>query len=99
MALVSLVYNRGGKMGKDKLDKHKDIIMDRRYEMRRIRDAVAEQDLPEIARLLRQMERLWKGTDIEKGMNARREHEAALVELDLLNQAQPGSMPLPVILP
>jgi len=89
VALVSLVYNRGGNTGKDKKDKHGDIIMDRRFEMRRIRDAVAEQDLQEIARLLRQMERLWKGKDIEKGMNARREHEAALVELDMLVKTQP----------
>lgn len=67
-ALVSLVFNRGSGM-----------IGPRRVEMRAIRDAVAAGNLPEIARQLRLMKRLWAGQGLN-GLLTRREAEAALVE-------------------
>ena len=67
-ALVSLVFNRGASMKGD-----------RRIEMRAIRDLVPQKDYPGIASQFRKMKRLWKGTDIEKGMNRRRDAEADLV--------------------
>jgi GH24 family phage-related lysozyme (muramidase) len=67
-ALVSLVFNRGNS-----------LVGERRSEMRAIRDAVARSDHREIARQLRAMVRLWRGTDIERGMTRRRNAEAALV--------------------
>lgn len=74
VALISLVYNRGARMG------DRDKVLEDRREMRNIREAVAEADLARIARELRSMERLWVGTKIEKGMKRRRETEAGLVE-------------------
>lgn len=71
-ALVSLVYNRGASMVDDSPD-------DRRREMRAIRDAVAAQDLQEIANQLRAMKRLWVGKGLD-GLLTRRDAEAALVE-------------------
>lgn len=52
-ALFSLVYNRGASM------KDKDDAIKERLEMRLIKDAVANQDLAEIAQQLRNMCRLW----------------------------------------
>ena len=71
-ALVSLVYNRGASMVDDSPE-------DRRREMRAIRDAVAEDDLQEIADQLRAMKRLWVGRGLD-GLLTRRDAEAALVE-------------------
>jgi len=71
-ALVSLVFNRGNS-----------LVGERRSEMRAIREAVARADYREIARQLRAMVRLWRGTDIERGMSRRRNAEAALVETAL----------------
>ena len=71
-ALVSLVYNRGASMVDDSPE-------DRRREMRAIRDAVAEDDLQEIADQLRAMKRLWVGSGLD-GLLTRRDAEAALVE-------------------
>jgi GH24 family phage-related lysozyme (muramidase) len=68
-ALFSLVYNRGGSM-----------LGDRRREMRVIRVAVTDGDLPAIARQLRLMKRLWIGIGLD-GLIQRREDEARLVEL------------------
>ena len=69
-ALVSLVYNRGGSM-----------TGDNRREMRVIRDeCVPAQDYSCIAAQLRAMIRLWRGTVNEKGLAARREAEARVVE-------------------
>jgi len=67
-ALVSLVFNRGPAMDGD-----------RRKEMRAVRDAVAKKDLPEIARQIRAMKRLWEGQGLD-GLLRRRDAEAALVE-------------------
>lgn len=71
-ALVSLVYNRGASMVDDS-------PLDRRREMRAVRDAVAAGDLQEIADQLRAMKRLWVGKGLD-GLLARRDAEAALVE-------------------
>jgi GH24 family phage-related lysozyme (muramidase) len=71
-ALVSLVYNRGASMVDDSPE-------DRRREMRAIRDAVAADDLQEIANQLRAMKRLWAGKGLD-GLLARRDAEAALIE-------------------
>lgn len=69
-ALVSLVYNRGAAM-----------TGDNRREMRAIRDqCVPAQDYACIAREIRSMKRLWRGTVNEKGLTARRESEALLAE-------------------
>lgn len=67
-ALVSLVFNRGPSM-----------TGERRTEMRWIRTAVAQDDLPGIAKSLRAMKRLWVGKGLD-GLLARREAEAKLVE-------------------
>ena len=69
-ALVSLVYNRGASMTGDS-----------RREMRVLRDdCIPKQDYACIARELRSMCRLWRGTVNEKGLCARREAEALLAE-------------------
>jgi hypothetical protein len=73
VALISLVYNRGGKLGKDTL------VMDNRWEMRQIRRAVRQNDLLEIYYSLGNMVRIWKGTDIERGMKSRRHAEQTLI--------------------
>ena len=67
-ALVSLVFNRGASMAGP-----------RRLEMRAIRDLVPQKDYAGIAQQFRNMKRLWRGTDIEKGMDRRRDAEADLV--------------------
>ena len=67
-ALVSLVFNRGPSMEGD-----------RRREMRDIREAVIDRDLPAIARHIRKMKRLWTGRGLD-GLLARREAEAKMVE-------------------
>lgn len=69
-ALASLTFNRGGSMRGEG-----------RREMRAIRDTC----LPAgnwdcVAAELRSMKRIWKGSDIEGGMNRRREAEAKLAE-------------------
>lgn len=69
-SLVSLVYNRGASMTGDS-----------RREMKNIRDhCVPAADNACIAREIRSMKRLWKGTSIEAGMDGRREAEALLAE-------------------
>ena len=67
-ALTSLVFNRGPSMEGD-----------RRREMRDIREAVVDKDLPAIAKHLRRMKRLWRGKGLD-GLLTRREAEAELVE-------------------
>lgn len=67
-ALTSLVYNRGGSTkGASRL------------EMRTIQqECVPAVDVQCIARQIRAMSRIWKGSAIEKGMTRRREAEAEL---------------------
>jgi len=79
-ALISLVYNRGTSMVDDSPE-------DRRREMRAVRDAVAEQNLREIARQIRLMKRLWEGKGLD-GLLKRRDAEAGLVE-SCINEPQP----------
>jgi GH24 family phage-related lysozyme (muramidase) len=67
-ALVSLVFNRGAGMNGDS-----------RKEMRAVRDAVAEENLQEIADQIRVMKRLWVGKGLD-GLLKRRDAEADLVE-------------------
>ena len=79
-ALTSTVYNRGAAMTGDS-----------RREMRVIRDeCVPAQDYACIARELRSMTRLWKGTVNEAGLSARREDEA-LLALQCLSPAATGA--------
>lgn len=69
-AIVSLVYNRGAAMSGDS-----------RREMRALRDeCIPVQDYACIAREIRSMTRLWRGTVNENGLTARRESEAVLAE-------------------
>ena len=69
-AMISLVYNRGAAMTGDS-----------RREMRVLRnECVPNKDYSCIARELRSMCRLWRGTVNEKGLCARREAEAQLAE-------------------
>lgn len=69
--LVSLVYNRGAAMTGDS-----------RREMRNIRDVCLgpSPNYTCIAQEIRSMSRLWRGTVNERGLTARRESEAILVE-------------------
>lgn len=68
-ALVSLTFNRGN-----------DMIGDRRYEMRMIRDCAARQDYSGMARWNRRSIRVWAGTENYNGMARRRNAEAKLME-------------------
>lgn len=67
-ALISLGFNRGWSMTGDS-----------RKEMRAIRDAVPKGDYVEMARQLRLMPRVWRGTSISNGMSRRRNAEANLI--------------------
>lgn len=73
VALISLVYNRGAKMG------NPEAILDRRWEMRQLRKAVRIRQLDWIYDELYYMQRLWEGTELQKGMKKRREEERALI--------------------
>lgn len=69
-ALVSVVYNRGASMAGPA-----------RTEMRAIRDmCLPGADLQCIAGQIRQMCRLWRGTNLEAGLCGRREDEAGMTE-------------------
>lgn len=71
-AVVDLVYNRGVAMSGDS-----------RREMRALRDTcIPKQDYQCMAREIRSMTRLWRGTVNEAGLTARRESEARLIEED-----------------
>ncbi len=67
-SLISLVFNRGGGM-----------VGDNRKEMRDIRDAVPLKDYQRMANDLRQMKRIWIGTENEKGLGRRRDAESQLM--------------------
>lgn len=69
-AIASVVFNRGSSMRGDG-----------RREMRAIRDnCLPAGNWDCVAAELRSMKRIWKGSDIEGGMNRRREAEAKLAE-------------------
>lgn len=76
-ALVSLVYNRGGSMGKLP---YKDG--DQRAEMRTIRSLMSQKKFSEIPSQIRSMKRLWP-SDKLAGLIARRELEARLFEASI----------------
>lgn len=68
-SILSVVFNRGtSKKGP------------RRVEMRNLTPLIAKRDYLGMAALVRQMERIWIGTDLENGMIRRREAEATLLE-------------------
>ena len=69
-SLVSLTYNRGGA-----------TTGDSRKEIRNIRDThLPAKNWDGVAAEIRAMKRLWRGTVNEKGLSARRESEALLIE-------------------
>lgn len=68
-AIISLGFNRGWSMTGSS-----------RTEMREIRALVPKKDYAGIAKQFRLMVRVWKGTEIERGMTRRRLAEAKLVE-------------------
>lgn len=67
--LLSLIFNRGSS-----------LVGKRRVEMKAIKPLVHQEDYRGIARQIRSMKRLWKGSDIERGMTRRRDAEARLIE-------------------
>jgi GH24 family phage-related lysozyme (muramidase) len=69
-AILSLVYNRGAGMAGNS-----------RRHMRELPALIKAKNYVGIADCLRRMKVIWIGTDIEIGMNHRREAEAKLVEL------------------
>lgn len=68
-AIISLIFNRGNSLAGPK-----------RVEMRKIKELVPKKDYQGIADQIRKMKKIWQGTDIQKGMERRREAEAKLVE-------------------
>lgn len=74
VALISLVYNRGGSLQRDPRDQ-----LDRRREMRDLVALVAMRDYAGMARAIRSMKRLWEGQRLD-GLITRREEEAALCD-------------------
>ena len=72
--LLSLVFNRGGRLRPFKRDSR-----DSRREMRAIRPLVADKDLKGIAEQVRAMKRLWEGKNMS-GLLKRRDKEADIIE-------------------
>ncbi|TKI03714.1 pesticin C-terminus-like muramidase [Martelella alba] len=75
-AILSLIYNRGPSLA---LPKTGDLI-DRRCEMRQIRDDLSQGSINNIPSRLRSMKRLWPN---QPGLINRREGEAKLIENEL----------------
>ncbi|MGY4027519.1 pesticin C-terminus-like muramidase [Aeromonas rivuli] len=75
-AILSLVYNRGPSLARPKPG---DSI-DRRREMREIRDDFSQGNINSIPSRLRSMKRLWAN---QRGLRNRREGEAELIENEL----------------
>lgn len=73
-ALISLVYNRGGRLERDPRDQ-----LDRRREMRDLVALVAMRDYAGMANAIRGMKRLWAGQGVA-GLLRRRDEEAALCD-------------------
>ena len=70
IALVSLVFNRGALIDNS----------DRRKEMKFMRDnCIPKRNFSCMANQFKNMARLWKGTDVEKGLTKRRYAEAAMI--------------------
>ncbi len=66
--ILSLIFNRGSS-----------LTGERRREMKAIKPLVPRQDYDGMATQVYSMKRLWRGTDIERGMVRRRDAEAALL--------------------
>lgn len=77
-ALVSLVYNRGSAMNSRGSDS-----LDRRKEMRVVKELIAAGNYAEIAGQIRSMKRIWQGDPNARGLLDRRELEARLFEMGL----------------
>jgi hypothetical protein len=77
VAFISLVFNRGGGMGREP-DWATAKALDQRWEMRRMRDDVRRADFYAIYAHLGIMKRLWEG-DGHRGLRVRRRDEQALV--------------------
>lgn len=67
-AVLSLVYNRGSS-----------LVGNNRLEMRQLVSLIKAKDYPGMADAVRRMKRVWRGTEIQNGMFARREGEARLI--------------------
>lgn len=78
-ALVSLFFNRGSSMA---LPKAGDTV-DRRKEMRQLRDAMAEARFNDIPGIIQSMKRLWPDL---RGLRDRRDAEATLFATGLMGQ-------------
>ena len=79
-AILSLVYNRGPSLALPKSDDQ----VDRRREMREIRDDFSQGEIINIPGRLRSMKRLWPN---QRGLGHRREGEAKLIEDELSGNA------------
>ncbi|HBR7328763.1 pesticin C-terminus-like muramidase [Klebsiella pneumoniae] len=77
-AILSLVYNRGPSLA---LPKPGDLI-DRRREMREIRDDFEQGNIKKIPERLRSMKRLWPH---QRGLGLRRDGEAKLIENEIFD--------------
>lgn len=77
-ALTSLVYNRGNRMDREEGDP-----IDRRKEMREIRDLIKSKKYSLIPNRLRAMKRIWVGDPDSRGLLDRREAEARLFEIGM----------------
>lgn len=77
VAFISLVFNRGGAMGREP-DWSTATQLDQRWEMRRMRDDVRRQDYYAIYAHLGVMKRLWEGQSM-RGLRIRRGDEQALI--------------------
>lgn len=75
-ALVSLTFNRGASFSKAR-DPVKDP-KDRYKEMRLIKAAMTNREFAGIPKLIKDMIRIWEGTQIAEGMKRRRNDEAGL---------------------
>lgn len=75
-AILSLVYNRGASLA----PAASGDPIDRRREMREIRDDFSQGSISNIPSRLRSMKRLWRN---QRGLGARREGEAQLIENEL----------------
>ncbi|SIT58815.1 conserved exported hypothetical protein [Mesorhizobium prunaredense] len=77
-ALVSLVYNRGSSSKSAKGDP-----IDRRREIREIKELMLKSDFASVPEKIREMKRIWKDDPDAKGLLTRRELEAAIFEKGL----------------
>jgi GH24 family phage-related lysozyme (muramidase) len=77
-ALVSLVYNRGSATTQDPNDP-----LDRRAEMRQIKQFCVLRQFDRVPEEIRKMKRLWQNGPAARGLQKRRELEADLFEIGL----------------